>query len=269
MKLTNQETIAVLDAPFAKMTVEVGQHAWSLPDLTMREKAFVFIAADLCCRCLGFPLETHARMAVSQDVSMAALREAVRHLAPYVGYPTAAEALMTLAGIEPPDASTETAATSSRVDLDGAILSEIAELDDRFAAFYRDQFNGRWTRPGLSVRERALATIATDVLNGTLDHSLRLHVTLALTNGAGEEQIRAVILQVAESGIGKAWRAFPALKEILCSSTGTTGSCDADRFGLMPTPLAYTCSHGVHSAIRKDQSRDSDRCAADACQSRL
>jgi 4-carboxymuconolactone decarboxylase len=219
MKLTNQDAIAKLDADFATMAVQVGQHAWGLAELTMREKAFVFLAADLCTRCLGFPLQTHAQMALSQGVPLAALREAVRHLAPYVGYPTAAEALMALADIEDQqNADTHAPAPASPIELDEATVGQIAHLDDRFAAFYSEQFNARWTRPDLSVRERALATIATDVLNGTLDDSLRLHVRLALDNGAAEEQIRAVVLQVAEFGIAKAWRAFSALTEILASS---------------------------------------------------
>jgi alkylhydroperoxidase/carboxymuconolactone decarboxylase family protein YurZ len=218
MQLTNQDKIAELDADFATMAIQVGQHAWGLSELTMREKAFVFVAADLSTRCLGFPLQTHAQMALSQGVSLTALREVVRHLAPHVGYPTAAEALMVLAGIEeaePPRPETPEAPVSAQ--LEEATANRIAHLDDRFAAFYAEQFNARWSRPELSRRERALSTIATDVLNGTLDDSLRLHVNLALSSGAGEAQVRAVILQVAEFGIDKAWRAFSALSEILAS----------------------------------------------------
>ncbi|OBF17775.1 hypothetical protein A5725_23170 [Mycobacterium kubicae] len=219
MKLTNQDAVADLDADFATMAVEVGQQAWGLPELTMREKAFVFLAADLCTHCLGFPLQTHAQMAVSQGVDMPALREAVRHLAPYVGYPTAAEALMALANIEQPQGSASSSpAENSPAELDEDTVLAIAHLDDRFATFYRDQFNSRWGRSELTVRERALATIATDVLNSTLEDSLRLHVRLALNNGAGEEQIRAVVLQVSEFAIDKAWRAFNALNEILAAS---------------------------------------------------
>jgi hypothetical protein len=41
-----------------------------------------------------------------------------------------------------------------------------------------------------------------------------------LNNGAAEEQIRAVVMQVAEFGIAKAQRAFGALTDILVSSAG-------------------------------------------------
>lgn len=68
-------------------------------------------------------------------------------------------------------------------------------------------------RPGLTVRERALCTLATDVLNSTLDESFRL-LDLALTHGAGMTQVRAVLLLLAEFGIAKAWRAYRALSEV-------------------------------------------------------
>ncbi|MBW8711276.1 MAG: carboxymuconolactone decarboxylase family protein, partial [Mycobacterium sp.] len=69
----------------------------------------------------------------------------------------------------------------------------------------------RWGSGELSPRERALACIAADVLNQTLDESFSLHIDLARAAGAGDEQVRAVLLLVAEYGIAKAWRAYRAL----------------------------------------------------------
>lgn len=214
MKLTNQETVAAIDADFAEMAIQVGQHAWGIADLTMREKAFVFIAADLSTHGLGFPLMTHVNMAQSQGIWLDSIREAVRHLAPYVGYPTAAEALMRLAELDdasehPPDRQ-----RGAGSDVDTSALQRIVGLDEDFAQFLDDQFVQRWGRPDLTVRERALCTIATDVLNGTLDESFRLHVGLALDHGAEMAQVRAVLLLVAEFGVGKAWRAYRALSRI-------------------------------------------------------
>jgi 4-carboxymuconolactone decarboxylase len=48
-------------------------------------------------------------------------------------------------------------------------------------------------------------------LNQTLDESFSLHIDLALAAGAGDEQVRAVLLLVSEYGIAKAWRAHRAL----------------------------------------------------------
>ncbi|BBU21453.1 dehydrogenase/decarboxylase protein [Mycobacterium xenopi] len=189
--------MAALYADFAQMAIEVGQHAWGIANLTMREKVFVFVAADLCARSLGFALKTHVEMARSQGVSVASIREAVHHLAPYVGYPTAAEALIALAEIDGADAPDPQRA--DRLEVDATTLHRIDGLDAQFAGFVQRQYADRWGRPDLTVRERALCTIATDVLNGTLDESFALHVDLALGHGAGMAQVRAVLLLVAES----------------------------------------------------------------------
>lgn len=217
MELTNQDIVTDLDADFGPMGIDVGKHAWGLPDLTMREKAFVFLAADLAAHNLGFPLRTHAVMARSHGVTFAALREAVRHLAPYVGYPTAAESLMRLREIEAEHGAEEPSAprpdpATPKVDIPPAILQRLNQVDPAFAEFFAQQFAQRWNRAELTVRERALCTIAADVLNGTLDDSFDLHVAIAISHGAQIKQVRAVLLLVAEFGIAKAWRAFEALE---------------------------------------------------------
>ena len=97
MKLANVEQVQALDPVFGRMAAEVGMHAWSLPQLTMREKAFVFLAADLCTANVGFPLLTHVQMAGANGVSVPECIAAIRHLAPYVGYPTVARRLATAA----------------------------------------------------------------------------------------------------------------------------------------------------------------------------
>ena len=94
-----------------------------------------------------------------------------------------------------------------------AAVDALTELNADFADFFADQFNQRWSGDDLSPRERALACLAADVLNQTLDESLALHVDLATAAGAGPEQIDAVLLLVAEYGMAKAWRAYRALRE--------------------------------------------------------
>ncbi|TMR42425.1 dehydrogenase [Actinomadura geliboluensis] len=224
MKLAAQDKITALDADFGAMAVKRGRYAWGLPDLTMREKAIVFVAADLCSRGLQFPLQAHVTMALSNGVELEVIREAVRHLAPYAGYPTAAEALMRLREIEAAtggagaDAGGADAADAAPVKVPDNYLRDAEALDEHFAAFLREQFEERWGRPTLTMAERALCTIATDVLNGELEVLFREHVRLALDGGAGEEKIRAVLLLVAEFGVAKARRAFAALRDILADA---------------------------------------------------
>ena len=82
MKLASQDQVQALDPEFGRMAAEVGVHAWSLPQLTMREKTFVFLAADLCTANVGFPLLTHVQMAGANGVSAPECIAAIRHLAP-------------------------------------------------------------------------------------------------------------------------------------------------------------------------------------------
>jgi 4-carboxymuconolactone decarboxylase len=210
MKLANQDQVAALDPEFGKMAVEVGTHAWSLPQLTMREKTFVFLAADLCTANVGFALLTHVQMADANGVSVPECVAAIRHLAPYAGYPTAAVAMQQLRQAD----NTESPQPQpvSGWELAEQTVNGLTELDEEFAEFVANQYNRRWGSGELSPRERALACIATDVLNQTLDESFSLHVDLALAAGAGDEQVRAVLLLVAEYGIAKAWRAYRAMK---------------------------------------------------------
>jgi 4-carboxymuconolactone decarboxylase len=207
MKLANQDQVQALDPEFGRMATEVGVHAWSLPQLTMREKAFIFLAADLCTGNIGFPLITHVQMAGANGVSVPECIAAIRHLAPYVGYPTAAVALQQLREHGP---AQEVQSVNGH-ELPRDVVDTLTELDEDFARFFANQFNQRWRNDDLSPRERALACLAADVLNQTLDESFALHVDLATAAGAGREQVNAVLLLVAEYGIAKAWRAYRAL----------------------------------------------------------
>jgi 4-carboxymuconolactone decarboxylase len=212
MKLANQDQVVALDPQFGRMATEVGMHAWSLPQLTMREKAFVFLAADLCTANVGFPLLTHVQMAGANGVSVPECVAAIRHLAPYAGYPTAAVALQQLSQLDESEGAPPQPLYGW--DLGTKTIDALAELDEEFAGFFANQFNQRWGSDELSPRERALTCLAADVLNQTLDESLSLHIDLAVAAGAGHEQIRAVLLLVAEYGIAKAWRAFRALTSV-------------------------------------------------------
>ncbi|WP_237712153.1 carboxymuconolactone decarboxylase family protein [Mycobacterium xenopi] len=96
------------------------------------------MAADQCARSLGFALKTHVEMARSQGASVASIREAVRHLAPYVGYPTAAEALIAIAEIDGADAPDPQRA--DRLEVDATTLHQIDGLDAQFACFVQRQY---------------------------------------------------------------------------------------------------------------------------------
>ena len=116
MKLTNQDQVQSLDPVFGRMAAQVGQQAWSLPQLTIREKAFGFLAADLCTANLGFPLATHVQMAGANGVSVAEC----------------------LAAGEPKPVNPEAQ------QLPAEVRAGLADLSEQFAEFVADQFAQRW-----------------------------------------------------------------------------------------------------------------------------
>ncbi|MFI6478734.1 carboxymuconolactone decarboxylase family protein [Nonomuraea sp. NPDC050663] len=210
--LAGAESLVSLDPVFARLAVGAGHHLWGLPHLTVREKAFVCLTADLCHPHLGVPLAMHVRMALDQGVEPESIRELFRHLAPYVGYPVVVSGFQRLVELGLPEAAE--AGPIEPVPLHGVLARAVRELervDAGLAAFSEDQLAQRWARPGLTVRERAIACVAVDVLYQTLGESLRLHAELARGAGAGEETLRDLFRGMAEFGLARAWAAARAL----------------------------------------------------------
>jgi 4-carboxymuconolactone decarboxylase len=226
MELANQDQVEGLDPKFGAMAAEMGNRAWGLPGLTIREKTFLFIAADLCSGGLGFPLATHVQMGGMHGVTLPECRAAIRHLAPYVGYPTAAVALQQLwhnaaepaSGDRDPQLVPARPGTGGAPVIPDAAAGKLRELDSDFADLVTGQYERRWRDdPDLSPRERALTCLATDVLNQTLGDSLALHVRLALTESVPVADIRATLLLVSEYGLGKAWQSYDAVARHMAS----------------------------------------------------
>ncbi|WP_431898888.1 carboxymuconolactone decarboxylase family protein [Nonomuraea sp. bgisy101] len=211
-QLAGADALISLDPVFARLAVGAGHNLWGLAHLTTREKAFVCLTADLCHPHLDLPLAMHVQMAQANGVDPKSIRELYRHLAPYVGYPILVPAFQRLVALGLPEAlDTE---PIEPVPLHGALahaVRELEEVDPGLAAFTEDQLAQRWARPGLTVRERAIACLAVDVLYQTLDESLHLHAELARGAGATDETLRDLLRGMAEFGLPRAWAAARAL----------------------------------------------------------
>jgi 3-oxoadipate enol-lactonase/4-carboxymuconolactone decarboxylase len=72
-----------------------------------------------------------------------------------------------------------------------------------------------WTRPGLSRRDRSIATLAALISIGA-EHEIGMHVRAALTNGLTPAEISEVLLHTAVySGLPRANRAFALAQQAL------------------------------------------------------
>lgn len=209
-QLAGAGEIAKLDPVFAQMAVVAGHNLWGLHHLTMREKAILCLTADLCHPHLGMPFAMHVQMALSNGVEPQAIRELLRHLGPYVGYPILVPAFQQLAELEVPVEDDPPPADNAA--LDGELAQFAKDIPTSgLAAFTQEQFAQRWSRPGLSVRERAIACLAVDILYQTLGGSFHLHVNLALAAGADRNVLDDVLRGIAEFGLARAWNAAHAL----------------------------------------------------------
>ncbi|GAA4959139.1 alkylhydroperoxidase/carboxymuconolactone decarboxylase family protein YurZ [Nonomuraea thailandensis] len=211
-QLSGAEALVALDPVFAQCAVGAGHNLWGLPHLTMREKAFICLTADLCHPHLGLPLAMHLQMAQDHGAGSEAIRELYRHLAPYVGYPIVVTAFQRLTELGLPEAQDDKPVEPT--PLAGPLaraVHALEDLDPGLAAFTEDQLAQRWARPHLSVRERAIACLVADVFHQTLGESLRLHAELARSAGATEDTLRDLLRGIGEFGLPRAWAAARAL----------------------------------------------------------
>jgi alkylhydroperoxidase/carboxymuconolactone decarboxylase family protein YurZ len=218
MRLPSEERVIALDPIFGQMGIEAGRSIWSISELTMREKTFLCLVADVCHPHLGLPFELHIGMGMQQGLTTEDFREVLRHLGPYAGYTTCAVAFERLLEIarqmgiqEPMEPQRPEEGAALAPGYPTSILEDLRRLDGTFAAYVASHAHRVWGRGGLSRRERVIIWLAVDVLYQTLDASFLAHVDLALQSGVSRQDLYAVVRFLAEFGLSKAWRAMHAL----------------------------------------------------------
>ena len=218
MQLASEDRVTSLDPVFGSMGIEAGRAVWSMRELSMREKSVLFLAADVCVPEFGLPFELHLGMALKQaEMPVENVRELFRHIAPDAGYGITAgafERLVEIAkalGIDPDSKATRDDPAQRAVYSEDA-LAELRELDRDFAAYVEDQAQQLWHRGGLTPRERAFATLAVDVIGGTLGSPFQTHLALAADAGIARGDLHAAMKLLAEFSIPKVWEALIALQ---------------------------------------------------------
>ncbi|GAB2656570.1 carboxymuconolactone decarboxylase family protein [Kribbella swartbergensis] len=204
-----------LDPAFERIALGTGEFTYGLPGLSVREKLLLCLANDVCRGHLGLAFRMHVTAARQYDVTVETLYAVVRFIAPYAGYPAAADALERLAEVlgQGPN-QVRPAALSS--DAEPNYVTETA--DEWFERYLRSRTADAWAETLLSRRERAFLAIAADVANQTLGQSLRSHVFSALDAGVGPEAVRDMVRFLSEFAAFKAEAALRRLDEILADA---------------------------------------------------
>ena len=105
--------------------------------------------------------------------------------------------------------------------IDGAagevVVTALADIAPDFATYlFEFPFGDIYSRPGLGLREREIATIAALAAMGTAAPQLKVHVAAGLNVGLTEAEIVEILMQVAVyAGFPAALNGLFAAKEVL------------------------------------------------------
>lgn len=101
-------------------------------------------------------------------------------------------------------------------DLGDRLLASLAGVAPDFARYVVEfPFGDIYTRPGLDLRTREIATIAALTALGYAPAQLKVHIAAALNVGCTEQEIAEVIMQMAVyAGFPAALNGLAAMKEV-------------------------------------------------------
>lgn len=207
-----------VDPQFEKLALEVAAVTFGLPGTGIREKLLQNLTLDVCRCHLGLAFRMHITAAKMNGLNYADLLAAIRFIAPYAGYPAAADALARLKEVAT-EIGMDTSDLGETVPPDTMddVVRSLDTTDEWTAEFMDRQITRAWSEGRLSRRERAIMALTYDVGQQDLDDSFRRHVELALDAGLGELDILDVVRFCAEYGIARAAAAMRELDNVLAS----------------------------------------------------
>jgi alkylhydroperoxidase/carboxymuconolactone decarboxylase family protein YurZ len=220
------DSISKVDPDFMEMVTRMRDVTWAIEELSPREKCLLCILADVCYGNFGAALEMHMKMALSNDVPLAAVKEVILHAALHAGYGNTLEALGRFKEIAESleksqgDRSLEKDKKQRKKPGNGKREEEIKLPRPQTVPEppFREAWNAgvlqQWYRPELAPKERGMLAVAAAVCNQTLGEPFEYFVYEALRFGASGEQLRGVICFLCEFGLAKAWKGLEALQAI-------------------------------------------------------
>lgn len=229
------DAVAALSPDLERFVVEFGYaDVYDRPGLPRPERQLATVAALAALGNAPSQLRFHVNGALNVGCSPEQIVESFVHVTIYAGFPaalnavTAAREVFSSREITPPSQSHRTGAndrfdTGSRLleEIDGAdgaavveALSDIAPDLGRFIVEY--SFGDVYARPGLTLRERELVTVAACVALGTCTPQLRLHLHGFLNVGGTEAELVEIVMQMAVyAGFPAALNGLALLREVL------------------------------------------------------
>ncbi|MCF6468697.1 dehydrogenase [Nonomuraea sp. MG754425] len=207
--------LAEVDLEFQKMALETAGLTFALAGTGVREKLLQVTAHDICRGHLGLAFSMHVTALHAHGVPYADVLALIRFVAPYAGYPAAADALGRLAEVAA-GLGLDTTPEPSRVAA-GTSAPGWPAGDPWLAGFLASRTGRAWSEERLSARERAFVTLTAHVARRAFGESFRRHVALALRT-AGADEVRDAVRFTAELGVIDAADAMEALEQALTAA---------------------------------------------------
>lgn len=106
-------------------------------------------------------------------------------------------------------------------DLADRLLASLIDVAPDFACYVVEfPFGDIYSRPGLDLKTREIATIAALTALGTAPAQLKVHIAAALNVGCSQDEIAEVIMQMAVyAGFPAALNGLAAIKEVVAEGT--------------------------------------------------
>lgn len=206
--------LAAVDPEFERMALETGAFTYGLDGTSVREKLLQVIAGDVCRAHLGLAFRLHVTAAKMHGIPYADLLALLRFVAPYAGYPAAADALDRL-GVLGPEVGFDPTVAAGPEGVAGEPDPALRSSDEWMAGFLASRTARSWSEQRLSPRERAIVAITTDVSMQILGDPFRGHVQLARRVGLSDDEIRDVVRFTAELCSARTMAALAELDRIL------------------------------------------------------
>ena len=105
------------------------------------------------------------------------------------------------------------------------VIDALADIAPDFANYlFEFPFGDIYSRPGLSLRDREVATISALAAMGTAQPQLKVHIEAGLNVGISQEEITEILMQMAVyAGFPAALNGLFAAKEVFAARAQAEG----------------------------------------------
>jgi len=236
------DSMADIAPDLGRLTIEFGYgDIYSRPGLTLRQRQIITVAALTAMGTAAPQLRFHIDGALNVGVTPAEIVEVIMHMSVYAGVPSTLNglAIAKAAFADRPEVGNPVGQSQIRPDettqqryergvaglegIDGhageQVVAALADIAPDFGRYLVEfAFGDIYSRSGLDLKTRELATVAACTALGTAAPQLRVHLHgLLNVGGAREEAVEAIIQMAGYAGFPAALNGMSAAREVFAA----------------------------------------------------